>query len=62
MDINRKLELVTMNVRSISTHDDVDAAVRLAALDRVDAMVAAERKGINDRVQAEIGATLPKAE
>lgn len=54
MDIKRKLELLKNNVVSISTHDDEDAAVRLAALDQVDAMVKAEREAIEARVQARI--------
>jgi len=58
MEIKRKLELLKSNLVSITSHEDEDAAVRLAALDQVDAMVKAEREGIAARVQARIDASL----
>jgi len=60
MDLNRKLEMVHTGIQSISTHTDIDAAVRLAALDRVADMVGAERAAIKASVDAEIDASLPK--
>lgn len=61
MDLNRKLELLTASVRSISQHDDLDAAVRHAAMDRVEAIVASERLGIDARVKAAILSNLSPA-
>lgn len=58
MNIKRKLELLKLSLVSISSHEDEDAAVRLAALDQVDAMVKAEREAIAARVQAHIDASL----
>jgi hypothetical protein len=58
MDLKRKLELFTDSVKSISRHDDVDAAVRHAALDQAAAIIAAEREAIDARVQADIAAHL----
>lgn len=60
MDLNRKLELVQQSVKSISTHEDIDAAVRLAALARIGGTVKAESEAINARIEAEIVAKLPK--
>lgn len=58
MNIKRKLELLQGSITSIGTHDDEDAAVRLAALDQAEAMIKAEREGIEARVQARIDASL----
>lgn len=60
MDMNRKLEIVQTSIRSVSAHVDIDASVRLAALDRIDDMVEAERVGIKAQLAAEIAASLPK--
>jgi hypothetical protein len=60
MDFQRKLELVEQSIRSISKADDMDAAVRTAALDRVDAFVKAEREAMAARVEAKIKAHLGK--
>lgn len=61
MDLNRKLEIVQLGIRSVSTHVDIDASVRLAALDRIGDAIAAERAEIEASVAAEIVASLPKA-
>jgi hypothetical protein len=58
MDLKRKLELLADGVKSISRHDDEDAAVRHAALNLVDAIVKAEREGIDARVAARVAASL----
>lgn len=56
MDLKRKLEIVTTAVQSISRHSDEDAAVVQAALARVEAIVAGERKALEQRVAADIEA------
>lgn len=58
MKLNRKLEIVSQAVKSISTHGDEDAAIRVAALDRVAAMVATEKEAVQAEVQAGIDAAL----
>lgn len=56
MNFKRKLEIVEQSIKSISRADDMDAAVRIAALDRVDAIVKAERKAMAERVAEKIKA------
>lgn len=56
MDIKRKIEIVEQSIRSLTTHDDMDVAVRSAALDRIDALIAAERKAMHSRVEKKIKA------
>lgn len=56
MDLGRKVEIVEQSIRSLTTHDDVDAAVRHAALDRIEAAIKVEREAIDARVKAHIGA------
>lgn len=58
MNLQRKLQIVEQSVRSISTHEDADAAVRHAALDAIEEVVKAERDAINKRVQASVAAAL----
>lgn len=58
MDLNRKLEIADSVIRSISRHDDEDMAVRSAALDRVDALIAAERVAMQERVDERIASQL----
>lgn len=58
MNINRKIELAEQALRSLTTHDDVDVAVRHAALDRINAFIQTEREGMNARVQAKIDAAV----
>ena len=58
MDMNRKLELLDQSLKSIARHDDEDAAVRHAALDRVEAMVKAERAAMDKRVNDRIAETI----
>lgn len=60
MDLNRKLEVVSMAVTSISRHDDEDAAVRHAALNRVEALIKAEREAMGARVVERIAESFPK--
>jgi hypothetical protein len=54
MNLQRKIEVATMAVTSISRHEDEDAAVRHAALDRLEALVKAEREAIDARVAERI--------
>lgn len=61
MDITRKVEIIKAGVESLARHDDMDAAVREAALDRVVAIVELERQAARDRVQAKIEAALGAA-
>lgn len=58
MDIRRKIEIAQQAIRSISTHDDVDLAVREAALDKLNEFASAERVAAQERVQAAIDAQL----
>lgn len=52
MDINRKLQVVAQAIKSISTHDDADSVVLLAALGRVAKMVADESAAVRERQEA----------
>lgn len=61
MNFQRKIELAQQSIRMISQADDVDAEVRSAALDRMDAFVIAERKAIAERVAAKIEAQIGSA-
>lgn len=58
MNISQKLEIVAASVRSISRHNDEDAAVVQAALAKIDALVKAEREALDARVRADIEAKL----
>jgi hypothetical protein len=58
MDIKRKLEIVEQSIRSISTHEDEDAALRHAALDRVAAIVEREKAAVDAAVAERIEKTL----
>lgn len=59
MDLKRKLELARSSVESISRHDDLDAQVRHAALDKLVEIIEAERAAIEariaDSVKVELG-------
>lgn len=61
MDLKRKLELTESAITSISRHDDEDAAVRHAALDRVVQMIERERAGIDQRVKERTASMLGDA-
>lgn len=50
MDLNRKLELIKMNVQSVSRHRDEDADVRRKALAIVLEMIEDELHAIDDEV------------
>ena len=54
MNLQRKIEIAAQAVASVADHDDVDAQVRLAALDRIEEHIRAQRAAINSRVQASI--------
>lgn len=54
MDINRKIELATASIASITRHDDADTAIRGAALDKLIELIGAERAAMNERVQDRI--------
>lgn len=54
MHLTRKIEIAEQSVRSISTHDDLDAAVRHAALQRLAQFIDAERKAIDERIAAKV--------
>ena len=60
MDFIRKLELADAAIQSIARHDDAEAAVRLAALDKVSDIVERERVAIAHRVQRDIDAALTR--
>ena len=52
MDINRKLQVVATAIQSISTHDDADSVVLLAALARIGKMVDEESAAVRARQEA----------
>lgn len=60
MKIAEKLPYAEQHIRSISRHDDQDAAVRIAALDRLQRFIDAEKAEIELRVQAKIDAQVGK--
>lgn len=62
MDINSKLRYCRLSIESLARHDDMDAAVREAALDEVVRMVEVEREAARQRVQAKIDAALGGAQ
>jgi hypothetical protein len=57
MDMNRKLVVVELAIKSISQHDDEDVALRSHALDKAAKLIEAERKAMTDRVNARIAET-----
>jgi hypothetical protein len=63
MKLNRKIEIAQQAIASISTHEDDDAAVRVAALDRVIAYADQAKSSIAAGIEADIAAKLsPDAE
>lgn len=58
MDINRKLQVVAQAIKSISTHDDADSVVLLAALARVSKMIDEEAAGVRARQESAAAAAL----
>lgn len=61
MDLKSKIAYTDKHIESIARHDEVDLAVRNAALDRVIAKVEEERKAAAERVAASIAETLGEA-
>lgn len=49
MDIKRKLQIVEQAIQSISTHDDADSVVILAALGRIQIMLDDQAKALRDK-------------
>lgn len=62
MDLNTKLKYCRSHIESVARHDDMDAAVREAALDRIVEMVEAERTAARERLQAKLEAALGATE
>lgn len=58
MKLNRKIEIAAQSITSISTHEDEDGAVRVAALDRVIELATGEKARIADSIAADIAAKL----
>lgn len=58
MDLKRKIDLAAQSIASIADHDDSDATVRLAALDKVQALIDAQRAAIASRVAGEVASQL----
>lgn len=56
MQIADKYAYAKQHIRSISRHDDQDAAVRIAALDHLVKFIEAEKAAIDERVRAKIAA------
>lgn len=61
MNLARKIEIAVLAVTSISRHDDEDAAVRHAALDKLLGLIQAEKELMDSRVQAHILESLKKS-
>lgn len=58
MDIRAKLNMVERSIESIATHNDEDADVRRAALDRIVSLCEQAKAGVDSAVQADINAQL----
>jgi hypothetical protein len=58
MNLARKIEIAALAVTSISRHDDEDAAVRHAALARLEELIKAEHEAMDERVKARIAESL----
>jgi hypothetical protein len=54
VDLKRKLEIARRDIAYIARADDKDSATRDAALAHLADFIAAERKGVQERVQASI--------
>jgi hypothetical protein len=58
MKLNEKLNIVDKAIESISSHTDEDAAVRLAALERIAETVKAKKAAVEAEVKESIAAAL----
>jgi hypothetical protein len=58
MDLKRKIEICTQAIESISRHDDEDAAVVKAALDKVISVIELERAQLDAKVAARVAESL----
>jgi hypothetical protein len=54
MDIRKKIEYAKQSVANIARADDVDSAIRLAALDKLIEFVEVERAAMAERVVAAV--------
>ena len=54
MDIRKKIEYATQSVANIARAEDVDSAIRLAALDKLVEFVEVERAAMAERVAATV--------
>ena len=54
MDLMKKMDYVSNHLKSIATHTDADAAVRLAALDMIVADVNKHKANIDDEIKDKI--------
>ena len=54
MDIRKKIEYAKQSVANIARADDVDSAIRLAALDKLVEFVEVERAAMAERVVAAV--------
>lgn len=54
MDIRKKIEYAKQSVANIARADDVDSAIRLAALDKLVEFVGVERAAMAERVAAAV--------
>lgn len=62
MDFQRKIELVQLNVNTISRADDKDSVVRDAALQRLEQYIESERAEMKARLEAKIAAEVAAPE
>lgn len=54
MDIRKKIEYAKQSVANIARADDVDSAIRLAALDKLIEFVEVERAAMAERVMVAV--------
>lgn len=54
MDIRKKIEYAKQSVANITRADDVDSAIRLAALDKLSAFIEEEKTAMAGRVTAAV--------
>lgn len=59
MDLQKKLGYVRANIQSVSTHRDVDAAVRKHALGLIKEMIVTEEQAIDAEIAAQVETLLP---
>lgn len=62
MDLKRKLEIVDQAIASIVTHTDADAAVRKAALERIELKLITSKDALGAEIKDSIANELGESE